>query len=97
MIELSDEDDDEDYEFFDNLPQYLLTADPHDIWPHGDDEAYGLMEEEETVLVRAYRGDDDDALLDEIRPKFIIMYDPDPAFVRRVEVGCEVVKSSLIG
>ncbi|TIA90908.1 hypothetical protein E3P89_02156 [Wallemia ichthyophaga] len=86
VIELSDEDDDEDYDFFDNLPQWLLTTDVNEIWPHDDNDEYGLMEEEDTLLIRAYRGDDDDALLDEIKPKFIVMYDPDPAFVRRVEV-----------
>lgn len=41
---------------------------------------------ENLVVVRSYRGDQDDKVLQELRPRFVIMYDPDPAFVRRVEV-----------
>lgn len=41
---------------------------------------------ENLVVVRSYRGDQDDKVLQELRPRFVIMYDPDSAFVRRVEV-----------
>lgn len=85
VIEISDDSDDEDERLFDNTPQFLLTGDPNDVFYN--DEYFGLMEEDETILIRAYRDDDDDTLLNEIRPKYIIMYDPNAAFVRRVEVG----------
>ena len=42
---------------------------------------------ENLVVVRAYGGDDDDKSLQELRPRFIVMYDPEPSFVRRVEVS----------
>ena len=41
---------------------------------------------ENLVVVRSYKGDQDDTVLQELRPRFFIMYDPDPAFVRRIEV-----------
>jgi DNA excision repair protein ERCC-4 len=50
------------------------------------DEHYGLLQPAETVLIRAYSDDTDDRLLSEIRPKFIVMFEPDMDFVRRIEV-----------
>ncbi|UZJ52102.1 hypothetical protein CBS101457_001422 [Exobasidium rhododendri] len=47
---------------------------------------FGLLSMEDLIVVRPYSGDDDDKNLQELRPRFIIMYDPEPAFVRRVEV-----------
>ena len=48
---------------------------------------YGLLQPEETVLIRAYSDDTDDRMLTEIKPKFIVMFEPDMDFVRRVEVS----------
>lgn len=45
-----------------------------------------MLEPEEVVIVRPYGGDDDELVLAELRPRFVVMYDPDPAFVRRIEV-----------
>lgn len=50
------------------------------------DAFFGMLSMENLVVVRSYRGDQDDKVLQELRPRFVIMYDPDPAFVRRVEV-----------
>ncbi|KAL1915153.1 uncharacterized protein VTP21DRAFT_7634 [Calcarisporiella thermophila] len=49
-------------------------------------EHYGLLPLSSLVLVRPHAGDADDRMLRELRPRFIVMYDPDPSFVRRVEV-----------
>lgn len=38
------------------------------------------------MLVLPYDGDMDDRVLEEMRPRFIIMYEPNPSFIRRVEV-----------
>ena len=51
------------------------------------DSNYGLLKPEETVLIRAYSDDTDDRMLIEIKPKFIVMFEPDMDFVRRVEVS----------
>ena len=51
------------------------------------DTNYGLLKPEETVLIRAYSDDADDRMLAEIKPKFIVMFEPDMDFVRRVEVS----------
>ena len=51
------------------------------------DSSYGLLKPEETVLIRAYSDDTDDRMLTEIKPKFIVMFEPDMDFVRRVEVS----------
>ena len=47
---------------------------------------YGLLAPEQTVLIKAYSDDADDKLLEETNPRFIVMYEPNPEFVRRIEV-----------
>ena len=47
---------------------------------------YELFDLKNLVVVHPYDGDNDEHLLEELRPRFVIMYDPDAAFIRRVEV-----------
>jgi DNA excision repair protein ERCC-4 len=47
---------------------------------------YGLLVPEETVLIRAYSDDSDDRVLSEINPRFIVMFEPNMEFIRRIEV-----------
>nr|ODN98611.1 DNA excision repair protein ERCC-4 [Cryptococcus depauperatus CBS 7855] len=49
-------------------------------------EGFGLVAPEDTVIIRPYGGEDDDILLQELRPRFIVMYEPNLAFIRRLEV-----------
>ncbi|KAM0790972.1 hypothetical protein ACM66B_004275 [Microbotryomycetes sp. NB124-2] len=46
---------------------------------------FGIVSNENLVIVRPYSDDDDDRMLEEVRPKYVVMYDPNPAFVRRLE------------
>ncbi|KAG5637597.1 hypothetical protein H0H81_003988 [Sphagnurus paluster] len=50
------------------------------------DTHYGLLAPEQTVLLRAYSDDSDDRMLAEIQPKFIVMFEPNMEFIRRIEV-----------
>ncbi|KAH8077748.1 hypothetical protein BXZ70DRAFT_695271 [Cristinia sonorae] len=56
-----------------------------DFGPDFDDN-YGLVQPEQTVLVRAYSDDTDEQMLNEVQPRYIIMFEPNLEFVRRVEV-----------
>jgi len=47
---------------------------------------YELYEMKDLVIVHAYDGDQDEHVLEEVKPRYIIMYEPDAAFIRRVEV-----------
>lgn len=47
---------------------------------------FGQLDLDQLIVVRPYSGDDDDRVLDELRPRFVIMYDLDMSFVRRLEV-----------
>jgi DNA excision repair protein ERCC-4 len=58
-------------------------------------DSYGLLIPEETVVVRAYSDDTDDRMLDEIKPKFIVMFEPDMDFVRRIEVSLFTCRYSV--
>ena len=51
------------------------------------DTNYGLLTPEETVVVRPYSDDGDDSILAEMRPEFIVMFEPNMDFIRRIEVG----------
>ena len=62
-------------------PTALLTLD-------GDfDTEYGMLAPEQTVIIRAYSDDSDDTVLSEIQPRYVIMYEPNLEFTRRLEVG----------
>ncbi|KAJ5325850.1 uncharacterized protein N7506_008952 [Penicillium brevicompactum] len=47
---------------------------------------YELYDMNDLVMIHPYDGDMDEHILEEARPRYIIMYEPDPAFIRRVEV-----------
>lgn len=50
------------------------------------DTDYGLLPPDDAVIIRPYGGEDDDILLQELRPRFVIMYEPNLPFIRRLEV-----------
>ena len=47
---------------------------------------FELLSMDDLVVVHPYDGDLDEQLLEEVRPRYVIMYEPDAAFIRRVEV-----------
>lgn len=53
---------------------------------------YGLLAPEDAVIIRPYGGEDDDILLHELRPRFVVMYEPNLAFIRRLEV-CQLAQN----
>lgn len=71
-----------------NAPSFMLPSgpDPDTFSAIDYNDWFGLLSNEDLVIVRPYSDDDDDRVLEELRPKYIVMYDPEPAFVRRVEV-----------
>ncbi|PNH38287.1 hypothetical protein VD0004_g8535 [Verticillium dahliae] len=50
------------------------------------DDYYQLYEMQDLVVIHAYDGDQDEHVLEEVKPRYIIMYEPDASFIRRVEV-----------
>lgn len=52
----------------------------------GAEDYFELFEMDDLVVVHPYDGDMDEQLLEEVRPRYVIMYEPDPAFIRRIEV-----------
>ncbi|KAI9725732.1 MAG: hypothetical protein M1828_002615 [Chrysothrix sp. TS-e1954] len=53
---------------------------------NNDEDCYKLFEMKELLMIHPYDGDKDEQILEEVRPRYIIMYEPDAAFIRRVEV-----------
>lgn len=46
---------------------------------------FDMLSMDGLVVIRSYLGDEDDSVLEELRPRYIVMYEPDVSFVRRVE------------
>jgi DNA excision repair protein ERCC-4 len=59
-----------------------ITADPLEEM----EDYYELYDLQDLLVVHPYDGDMDEHVLEEVRPRYIIMYEPDAAFIRRVEV-----------
>ena len=59
-----------------------VIADPLDDM----EDYFQLYDMQDLVVVHAYDGDMDEHVLEEVKPRYIIMYEPDTSFVRRVEV-----------
>ena len=47
---------------------------------------FELYEMNDLVVIHPYDGDMDEHVLEEMRPRYVIMYEPDAAFIRRIEV-----------
>ncbi|CAO2650927.1 Nn.00g092240.m01.CDS01 [Neocucurbitaria sp. VM-36] len=50
------------------------------------DDYYELFGMDSLIIVHPYSGDLDEHILDETKPRYVIMYEPDAAFIRRIEV-----------
>lgn len=59
-----------------------IAADPLDNM----EDYYELYEMKELIVVHPYDGDMDEHVLEEVKPRYVIMYEPDAAFIRRIEV-----------
>ncbi|KAF2223583.1 DNA repair protein-like protein RAD1 [Elsinoe ampelina] len=59
-----------------------IGADPLDDM----DDYFELYDMHDLLVVHPYDGDMDEHVLAEVKPRYIIMYEPDAAFIRRVEV-----------
>lgn len=47
---------------------------------------FELYEMQDLVVIHPFDGDMDEHVLEEVRPRHVVMYEPDAAFIRRVEV-----------
>jgi DNA excision repair protein ERCC-4 len=59
-----------------------ITADPLEKM----EDFYQLFELQDLVVVHPYDGDMDEHVLEEVKPRYIVMFEPDAAFIRRIEV-----------
>ncbi|KAG2226446.1 hypothetical protein INT45_000614 [Circinella minor] len=69
-------------------PQEGKNENDDDIMMGEDDilPEFNLVSPGSIISVQTYDNDVDEELLEDLQPRFIIMYDPNPAFIRRVEV-----------
>lgn len=59
-----------------------IGADPLDNMEY----YYELFDMDDLIVVHPYEGDLDEHVLEETKPRYVIMYEPNAAFIRRVEV-----------
>ncbi|KAK4688167.1 DNA excision repair protein ERCC-4, partial [Tremellales sp. Uapishka_1] len=67
-------------------PEFVRFLTERGLMPEDWVSHYGLLAPEDTVIIRPYGGEDDDIMLQELRPRFVVMYEPNMAFIRRLEV-----------
>lgn len=72
--------DDDDFEVDSIIATMELGE--HDILPTFEEVTAGSI-----VTIQCYENDVNEQVLEDYHPRYIIMYDPNPAFIRRVEVG----------
>lgn len=70
-----------------NVNEVAAWMEERGIMPEDFDAEYGLLDPGDTVIIRPYGGEDDDILLQELRPRFVVCYEPNLAFIRRLEVS----------
>lgn len=86
VVTIDDNMDDDDYDFI--LPDKEVEERPtvtEEIWNHRI-ESLEYISNEDQVVIEKFSNIDDDTLLQEIKPSYIIMYEPDLTFIRRVEI-----------
>lgn len=50
-------------------------------------EAYfGILSMENLVVIRTYKAEEDDKVLHELKPRYIVLFDPSVGFIRQIEV-----------
>jgi len=67
-------------------PAEIEEVDESQLTFEDADDYFELYDNEDLALVMPYDGDMDDRVLEEMRPRFVVMYEPNPSFIRRVEV-----------
>ncbi|KAG2213458.1 hypothetical protein INT47_009132 [Mucor saturninus] len=61
--------------------EYEITRQEHDILP-----SFREIDQNKLIAIQCYDDDLNEQILQDIEPRFIIMFDPNPAFVRQIEV-----------
>ena len=70
-------------------PKELDATDKYEVTVDNLDDMedhFELYEMDDLVIIHPYEGDMDEHILEEVKPRYVIMYEPDAAFIRRVEV-----------
>lgn len=52
----------------------------------GLEDYFEMFNMNELIVIHPYDGDMDEHVLEEVKPRYVIMYEPDAAFIRRIEV-----------
>jgi len=52
----------------------------------GMEDYFELYEMKDLLVIHPYDADMDEHVLEEVRPRYVVMYEPDAAFIRRIEV-----------
>lgn len=49
-------------------------------------DAFEVIDDFNSIYIYSYNGERDELVLNNLRPRYVIMFDSDPNFIRRVEV-----------
>ncbi|KAK9475027.1 uncharacterized protein V1510DRAFT_359391 [Dipodascopsis tothii] len=85
-VSVEDDNADQVLQLLEDVQDEVLVVGDDDVVEVGTAAAFAVLDADDTVTVLPYDDDMDDYVLEELMPQFIIMYEPNPAFVRRIEV-----------
>lgn len=68
------------------IPDTAILDDWDSIVKEDEMDYFGVVDLNQLVVIHCYQSDDDDSLLQELMPGYVILYDPNAHFVRQMEV-----------
>ncbi|KAK6537764.1 hypothetical protein TWF694_010673 [Orbilia ellipsospora] len=72
------------FQMLDDFEEQLDTQTPESLGY--SEREFKMHDVDETIVIYPYGTDSDDSLLEELKPRNVIMYNPNAAFIRRIEV-----------
>ncbi|KOG96284.1 ssDNA endodeoxyribonuclease RAD1 [Saccharomyces eubayanus] len=81
----------EEIDYAEELPKHVSVHFNKELWAEHCSE-YEYVDREDEILVSTFKSLNDNCLLQEIMPSYIIMFEPDISFIRQIEVYKAIVQ-----
>ncbi|QSL66587.1 hypothetical protein MERGE_000969 [Pneumocystis wakefieldiae] len=67
-----------------------------DNYSFDEDDCFEILDLNDLIVILPYNDDMDDIILKELKPRFIILYEPDAVIIRRIELYHSIYKNELL-
>lgn len=73
-----------------------ISSDNYSFDDDDDNDCFNVIDLNNLIVILPYNDDIDDLTLKELKPKFIILYEPDTVVIRRIELYHSIYKDTLM-